>query len=69
MLSCKEERILSNKPFEEEVTILDFEELLVFIESRLAAEGKSVGREEITLILQAQEDFLVEKGVLQELEN
>ena len=60
---------MSNKPFEEEVTILDFEELLVFIEARLAAAGQSVGRDEITLILQAQEDFLVEKGVLQELEN
>jgi hypothetical protein len=56
------------KPDQQEVQILDFEELLQFIEHRLANAGMSVGRDEIITILQAEEAFLLEKGVLEEIE-
>ncbi|MGO0061545.1 hypothetical protein ACTID9_16235 [Brevibacillus fluminis] len=60
---------MSNKEYgNQEVQILDFEELLRFIENKLAAAGKKVGRDEIMLILQAQDDFLMEKGVLEEID-
>jgi hypothetical protein len=52
----------------QEVQIIDFEEMLSFIEQRLAQAGKKVDRESIITILQAEEAFLMEKGVLQELE-
>ncbi|MFP3391255.1 hypothetical protein [Brevibacillus sp. SIMBA_040] len=51
---------------EQEVQIIDFEEMLRFIESRLASAGMLVKREAIITILQAEEAFLMEKGVLQE---
>lgn len=51
---------------EQEVQIIDFEELLRFIESRLASAGMLVKREAIITILQAEEAFLLEKGILQE---
>jgi hypothetical protein len=51
---------------QEEVQIIDFEELLRSIESRLASAGMYVQREAIITILQAEEAFLLEKGVLQE---
>ncbi|WP_421617687.1 hypothetical protein ACAF76_009490 [Brevibacillus sp. TJ4] len=51
---------------QEEVQVIDFEELLRFIEKRLASAGKYVRREDIITILQAEEAFLMEKGVLQE---
>lgn len=50
------------------VQVLDFEELLQFIEQRLNAAGMNVGRAEIVTILQAEEAFLMEKGVLVEFE-
>lgn len=53
---------------DQEVQVLDFEELLAFIEQRLESAGMKVGREEIMAILQAEEAFLVEKGVLLELD-
>jgi hypothetical protein len=53
---------------QEEIQILDFEELLGFIEQRLAEAGMSVERNAIIAILQAEEAFLLEKGVLQELQ-
>jgi hypothetical protein len=51
---------------QEEIQILDFEEMLSFIEKRLAEAGLSVERNAIITILQAEEAFLLEKGVLQE---
>ncbi|KNB70243.1 hypothetical protein [Brevibacillus reuszeri] len=51
---------------EQEVQIIDFEEMLRFIESRLASAGMLVKRDAIITILQAEEAFLMEKGVLQE---
>jgi hypothetical protein len=57
------ERILA----QEDIQILDFEELLGFIEQRLADAGMRVERNAIITILQAEEAFLLEKGVLQEL--
>lgn len=51
---------------DQEVQIIDFEELLRAIESRLASAGLYVKREAIVTILQAEEAFLLEKGVLQE---
>ncbi|MGZ0049597.1 hypothetical protein [Brevibacillus gelatini] len=50
----------------EEVQVIDFEEMLRSIESRLASAGMYVKREAIIAILQAEEAFLLEKGVLQE---
>lgn len=52
----------------QEVQIIDFEELLQFIEERLANAQMKVGRDEIITILQAEEAFLMEKGVIEELE-
>ncbi len=52
----------------QEVQIIDFEELLQFIEERLANAQMKVGRDEIITILQAEESFLMEKGVIEELE-
>jgi hypothetical protein len=51
---------------QEEIQILDFEEMLSFIEKRLGEAGMSVERNAIIAILQAEEAFLLEKGVLQE---
>ncbi|MED4582218.1 hypothetical protein [Brevibacillus choshinensis] len=51
---------------EQDVQIVDFEEMLRFIESRLASAGTYVKREAIITILQAEEAFLLEKGILQE---
>lgn len=57
--------MLSNQ----EIQIIDFEEMLSYIEQRLAEAGKTnVDREAIITILQAEESFLMEKGVLQELD-
>lgn len=54
---------------DQEIQVIDFEEMLQFIEARLADAGLSnVNREAIITILQAEEAFLLEKGVLQELE-
>lgn len=53
---------------QQEVQIIDFEEMLTFIEQRLTNSGMKVGRDEIITILQAEEAFLLEKGVLQEIE-
>ncbi|CAJ1002589.1 MULTISPECIES: hypothetical protein [Bacillales] len=52
---------------DQQVQILDFEELLRYIERRLAESGKYVQRDAIIAILQAEEAFLMEKGVLQEV--
>ncbi len=52
----------------QDIQIIDFEEMLSFIEQRLADAGKKVEREAIITILQAEEAFLMEKGVLQELD-
>lgn len=52
----------------QEVQVLDFDELLRFIEKRLETAGMKVGRDEIVTILQAEEAFLVEKGVLVEID-
>jgi hypothetical protein len=52
----------------QEIQVLDFEELLAFIEKRLATAGMNVGRDEIITILQAEEAFLMEKGVLVEID-
>ncbi|HZG18170.1 MAG TPA: hypothetical protein VE710_24650 [Candidatus Bathyarchaeia archaeon] len=52
----------------QEVQVLDFEELLVFIEKRLESAGMKAGRDVIVTILQAEEAFLMEKGVLVEIE-
>ncbi|MBO8162639.1 MAG: hypothetical protein H0Z34_02840 [Brevibacillus sp.] len=52
---------------EREVKIVDFEELLTFIERRLATAGMRVGRDEIITILQAEEAFLMEKGLIEVL--
>lgn len=52
----------------QEVKVLDFEELLTFIELRLAGAGMSASREVIMKILEAEEAFLLEKGVLEEIE-
>ncbi|GAB1528931.1 hypothetical protein BFO01nite_21210 [Brevibacillus formosus] len=51
---------------DQQVQIIDFEELLRAIESRLASAGMYVKREAIVTILQAEEAFLLEKGVLEE---
>lgn len=51
---------------DQEVQIIDFEEMLRFIESRLASAGLYAKRDAIIAILQAEEAFLMEKGVLQE---
>lgn len=51
---------------EQDVQIIDFEEMLRFIEKRLASAGQYVQRDAIITILQAEEAFLLEKGVLQE---
>lgn len=51
---------------EREVQVIDFEEMMRFIESRLASAGLYVKREAIIAILQAEEAFLLEKGVLEE---
>ena len=51
----------------QEVQIVDFEELLVFIEERLARAQMKVGRDEIVTILQAEEAFLMEKGIIEEI--
>ncbi len=56
------------KQNEEEVKVLDFEELLVYIETRLERAGMKVDRAAIVEVLQAEEAFLVEKGVLIEAE-
>jgi hypothetical protein len=58
----KEDFIMSNQ----EVQIIDFEEMLRFIESRLASAGLYAKRDAIIAILQAEEAFLLEKGVLEE---
>ncbi len=50
----------------QEVQVIDFEEMLRFIEKRLASAGTYVKREAIITILQAEEAFLLEKGVLEE---
>ncbi len=55
-------------PDPQEVQVLDFDELLRFIEKRLETAGMKVGRDEIVTILQAEEAFLMEKGVLVELD-
>lgn len=57
-----------SKPAHDEVQILDFDELLAFIEKRLANAGMSVDRDAIITILEAEEAFLMEKGVLEPLE-
>ena len=67
--SCKMRNVEEKGGFcvsEQEVQIIDFEEMLRFIESRLASAGMLVKREAIITILQAEEAFLMEKGVLQE---
>ncbi|GAA4701887.1 hypothetical protein [Brevibacillus fulvus] len=51
----------------QDVQVLDFEELLKFIELRLASKGMRVGRNEIITILQAEEAFLIAKGVIEEV--
>lgn len=51
----------------QEVQIVDFEELLVYIEERLATAQMKVGRDEIITILQAEEAFLMEKGIIEEI--
>ncbi|MGC5323861.1 hypothetical protein [Brevibacillus sp. SYSU BS000544] len=51
----------------QEVQIVDFEELLVYIEERLARAQMKVGRDEIITILQAEEAFLMEKGIIEEI--
>jgi hypothetical protein len=51
---------------DQEVKIIDFEEMLRFIESRLASAGLYAKREAIIAVLQAEEAFLLEKGVLEE---
>lgn len=51
---------------DQQVQIIDFEEMLRFIESRLASAGLYAKRDAIIAILQAEEAFLMEKGVLQE---
>jgi len=56
------------KPEHDEVQILDFDELLSFIEKRLANAGMNVERDAIITILEAEEAFLMEKGVLEPLE-
>ena len=53
---------------EQEIMVVDFEEMLQFVEKRLASKGMKVGREEIITVIQAEEDFLKEKGVIEELE-
>lgn len=52
----------------QEVQVLDFEELLTFIEHRLTNAGMTVSRDAIITILEAEEAFLMEKGVLEEIE-
>ncbi|WP_134687315.1 hypothetical protein [Brevibacillus migulae] len=52
----------------QEVQVLDFEELLVFIEKRLESAGMKASRDVIVTILQAEEAFLMEKGVLVEID-
>lgn len=67
--SCKIRSVLEKGGFlvsEQDVQIVDFEEMLRFIESRLASAGTYVKREAIITILQAEEAFLLEKGILQE---
>ncbi|WP_420908734.1 hypothetical protein [Brevibacillus humidisoli] len=49
----------------QEVQVVDFEELLTYIERRLANAGMKVGRDEIITILQAEEAFLMEKGLIE----
>lgn len=51
----------------QDVQIVDFEELLQYIEQRLAKAQMKVGRDEIITILQAEEAFLMEKGLIEEL--
>jgi hypothetical protein len=51
---------------QQELQIIDFEEMMTFIEQRLANAGMKVGRDEIITILQAEEAFLMEKGVIVE---
>lgn len=52
---------------QQEVQIVDFEELLQYIEQRLEKAQMKVGRDEIITILQAEEAFLLEKGLLEEI--
>ncbi|CAM5789106.1 MULTISPECIES: hypothetical protein [Brevibacillus] len=52
---------------DQDIQIIDFEEMLRFVERRLAEAGKYVQRDAIIMILQAEEAFLMEKGVIQEV--
>ncbi|MGD8191193.1 hypothetical protein ACQCN2_14535 [Brevibacillus ginsengisoli] len=54
-------------PNKQEVQIVDFEELLQYIEQRLEKAQMKVGRDEIITILQAEEAFLMEKGLIEEI--
>lgn len=56
-----------DNPGNQEVQIVDFEELLQYIEQRLENAHMKVGRDEIITILQAEEAFLMEKGLIEEL--
>ncbi|WP_232699405.1 hypothetical protein [Brevibacillus daliensis] len=59
---------MTNKSPSEEVQIVDFEEMLTFVEKRLAQQGMKVGRQEIAAIIQAEEEFLMEKGIIEEVQ-
>lgn len=53
---------------DQDIQIIDFEEMLRFVERRLAEAGKYVQRDAIIMILEAEEAFLKEKGIIQEVE-
>lgn len=52
---------------QQDVQVLDYEEMLQFVERKLAEGGMKVGRQEIITILEAEEAFLIEKGVIEEI--
>ncbi|WP_139488770.1 hypothetical protein [Brevibacillus dissolubilis] len=58
---------MANTPDNKDVQVVDFEEMLQFVEARLAKAGMKVGRDEIITIIQAEEAFLIEKGIIEEL--